>query len=514
MESSPGGAPAALPRSTHILTLAAVLLLGVLVGQWLGAAFRILAYPYEWSSMDGYFVAYAQRLLAGHAIYSAHSTPPMGFEYVPGYLVALGPLNALFGPGVWVERGLAFALTLGTAAAAGHIVRMRSGSLVWGLIASALCVAPPLFGEWYLVRGLDVLVLVVGLAATFILAEAPLQRGAVVIAAAVLYVLAFYCKQTAIFPWAAGAAIVFVRERRHVPLFLGVSVGLGVAVGVALQAWSGGWFWNNAFATTAQNPFYPRLLLGLLMVFLPWTVLVPGFAAVAAVAEPRVALKHPWALYWVACAASIPLAGKLGAATVYFLPVYIASIIWGCQRAPAWVARLWPRWGAALAMAAIAQLLLWFVYPGRTPDAAGRERAAGVLQAIADRPGPVLTERVDSFATLTGHGVDWEAVQLPILHKIHGMSIDALLEQLRTQQFTVVLYSGQFFSRVPALSSAIFTYYRPLDGYQVVSLPLFYGEEIYSVLVPKPAADLPAPPTGASTGDGRDRGSGEDSEVQ
>ena len=483
---------------TALVTLvrrAAVLILLALTLHWAYAACRVLVYPYEWSTMDGYFVSYAQRLLGGEPIYSSNATAPMGFEYVPGYLLVLGPLNALFGAAVWVERALALACTALIAAIAGHVVRRRTGSVPWGLAAVALCVAPPAVGQWYLVRGLDLLVLVVGLAATYVVAESKTLGPREAVAAAVLYALGFYCKQTIVFPWAAGAAIVFLRARRQLPLYLGLSLGLGLVIGFALQRWSGGWFWDNAFVTTSQNPFSLGRLLGMVTAYMPWVLPLLVAAVVCAGRCGRAVVREPWALYAGACIAAMGLAGKLGAAVVYFLPAHVAIVMWVCQQAPGTLAAIAsPRLRLAAWALALLQVVVWLGLPLPTPDAEGAAAAARVLQAVQDRPGRVLVERADSFATLAGRTVEWEAVQLPILHKMRDVPIDGLLEDIREQEYATVLFSGQYFGNVYWLRRTIFTYYEPLDGFQAVPLSFFYGTQAYTLLVPKPKDTLPAEP--------------------
>lgn len=499
----PAAEPHPAPPTSHpsgrlasaLRLLAAFLLLG-LTAHWGYNAVQLLRYPYEWSSMDGYFVAYGQRLLHDAPVYSNNATAPMGFEYVPGYLALLGPLNALFGPAVWVERALALALAAGIAAIAGHVVRRRTGSIAWGLACVGLLVAPPVMGVWYLVRGIDLLVLLVGLGATALLAESERPGPSTIVAAAILYALGFYCKQTIVFAWAAGAAIVWLRAPRSVPLFVSASVLPGIAIGLGLQAWSGGWFWDNAFLTTSRNPFSLLLLAGMSLGYL---LLVAGLAlAGLALAGRRgwAALRHPWLLYLGACVGAMGLAGKLGAAPIYFLPAHVALAIWVTQEAPAWLRAAGPTartlaWGAA-----VVQCVVWAVVtPLPAPTPAGRAEAARLLAAIEARPGPVLVERADSFATLAGRPVDWEAVQLPILHAHHDMPLDDLLQAVREQRLAAILYSGQFFNGLLDLRRAIFEHYEPLDGFQAVEVELFYGTQHYTLLVPKrPAAGSTEPP--------------------
>ncbi len=486
----------AVARITTLLWVAAGLLMASLVAQWGHLVVQLLRYPYEWSSMDGYFVSYGQRLLAGAPIYSSHSTAPSGFAYVPGYLAVLAPLNAVFGPGVWVERALALTLTLAVAALVGHTVLRRSGSVVWGLVAVALCLAPPVVNEWYLIRGVDLLVILVGFGATVLLAESHTLTNRRVVGAALLYVAGFYCKQTIVFPWAAGAAILFTRAPRRLIPFGAVTAAAGLLCAAALQAWSDGWFWDNVFATMSRHPYNPRLLRGLVFAFVPPLILVFGAAVGLFCWRPRAAVAHPWALFWGASLASIGLAGRTGSAVVYFLPAYLASVMWVCQVAPAWLRALGAgRLHAAVAGLAVAQVLWWFGQPLRGPTDTTAANAARLLEAIAARPGRLLVERADSFATLAGRPVEWEAHQLPILHKMQGLSLDPLLEELRGQEYAAVMYSGQYFQTLYEVRRAIFSYYEPLPGYEAVPIGLFYGAQVYTLLVPKPADEVPeAPP--------------------
>jgi len=91
------------------------LLLALKAMLFLAQAWRTIAYPFEWSTMDGYYIYYGLRLLAGEPIYFDYQSLLMPFEYMPLYPLLIGLLTKLFGVAVWPERAFSVVCALAMA---------------------------------------------------------------------------------------------------------------------------------------------------------------------------------------------------------------------------------------------------------------------------------------------------------------------------------------------------------------------------------------------------------------
>ncbi len=232
-----------------------------------------LSYPLDLEWMEGGMLVHAKRLADGQGLYVAPSVDFGSFLYTPLYPWLLGWLGKIFGLGYTLGRTLSvlcLTATFGIMAraalrAAGVPRRVRWSAPAsppvprWGpggigldalafaaLSGGAVAVAFSFTGGWYdLVRndGLQIALSAGGLYALGVAGRT--YKGVVV--AGLLLGLAFFAKQTAVFPiLAAGTGLCLIRLRL-VPLLVavvGAVAGLGT---LALNHATHGWFWFYIF---------------------------------------------------------------------------------------------------------------------------------------------------------------------------------------------------------------------------------------------------------------------------
>jgi hypothetical protein len=438
-------------------------------------------YPFEWSTMDGYFVYHGMRLVAGQPIYFGYESILMPFEYVPLYPAVIGSLAAVFGPGVWYERlfGLACALTI--ALLIDIIVARRTSDRVAAAIGGLFFLAPSVLAVWYLVRGLDIFALLLALAGVYAVERAEEHGMNWALLGTFFFVAAFFTKQTALFPALAALLYAACRDRKK-SMIMALSFGGAVlSIVFLLQFLTHGWFFENAFVTTSKNPFLVRILLDLLKSYSLWLFIA---FPVAFYHAARNIGRRPdiWALYFFATLLSVGLAGKLGAALSYFIPLLSATCIsLGLFLGDDLMKTKRPRIASAVAVLLVVQTLVLFHSFIRVPSPMDRQQAEILDRHLKNNPGPILTERIDSFATLNGRGLNVEAVQLPILIKRGKFDVTTLMRPIRNKEFSLIVYSGIYFGGTYPLKQAIFDNYEIVDR---VNLGLFHETRTFLVLVP------------------------------
>lgn len=444
-------------------------------------AARVVLYPYEWSTMDGYFVYHGLRLLSGQPIYFGYESILTPFEYVPLYPAVIGTLAKVFGVGVWYERVFGVACAVGMAAIIFRTVMKSRPNRTAALCAALMFFAPATLSVWFLVRGIDIFAALLALAGVAVAANEDRPGKQRLIWATLLLVLAFYAKQTALLPAAGVVVYVMSREFKR-----GLAMGLGFGLAVAgllllFQRMSGGWFFENTFVTTSMNPYYPRQLVHfwrdfalILFVALP-VALVRAWRGVGR--RPDI-----WTLYFLFTLLLTFLAAKVGAALSYFLPLLSAV----CIHVGLWLAddglfERRPRVYGCVLLLLLVQSVSFFADRIPIPTREDYRQAEKLDAQIRAHPGPLLIERIDSFATRSGRELNVEAVQLPVLIMRRTFDPLPLLNAVDDKEFSLIVYSGIYFGGIPALKRSIFENYRVIDQVQI---GLFVGETTFLVLAP------------------------------
>jgi hypothetical protein len=175
------------------------------------------------------------------------------------------------------------------------------------------------------------------------------------------------------------------------------------------------------------------------------------------------------------------LAGKFGAALSYFVPLFSAV----CINVGLWLGTRFGRRSLLWTVTAILlllQALSFFPNQIAVPTEHDRWWAEELDHRIQKHSGPILIERIDSFAVRNGRELNVEAVQLPYLVMRGEFDPNLLIAAIENKEFSLIIYSGYHFGWIPGLERAIFDHYEVTDK---IKIGLFYEKTLFSVLVPQ-----------------------------
>ncbi|MFO0693136.1 MAG: hypothetical protein U0230_06260 [Polyangiales bacterium] len=270
------------PRPVRLAIALVLLVLAGYLGAFVYCATLRFPFPFDLEWMEGGMITHAARLLRGEPIYARPSSDFVAFFYTPIYSRVLAALGALAGGLSFpLGRSISLVATLATFAMLFHAGRREAG-IRGGLVAVGLYAA--LYrtnGTFYDLARADALALALGLAATLVAYEARSTRGAV--ASALLFVLAFFTKQTsAILAPFVGLYLLTVNVRRAL-VFGIVGATAGFAVGELEDVLSRGWFRFYILEGHQGHLFYVRNFVleywRDLLFLCPTLVLVPTLGA-------------------------------------------------------------------------------------------------------------------------------------------------------------------------------------------------------------------------------------------
>jgi hypothetical protein len=463
-----------IPLICVLLTVQALL--------FLVRAAHIVLYPFEWSSMDGYFVYYGMRLVSGEPIYGPYELARMPFNYVPVYAAIAGFLANIFGSGVWYERAFSLICTMGIAALIFRAVSSSRSNRAAAFIAMLMLFAPAAISVWFIIRGIDSLSTFLSLLGILMVSADERRWKIMVPLGTGVLILAFFTKQTMLFPAIAAIIYVFSRKPRW-GIAMGAVYGISVAVfALALEFLSGGWFIENTFVVHLITPSVPGQLLHRLTDF--GVILFAAFPVACMQAFQGIRRRPDvWTLYFFSTLVIAMLAGKYGAAISYFIPLLTAV----CINVGMWIGDLrlrehHSRLYTCTVLLILAQSISFFADGIVLPTGEDRAQANRLDADVKMRPGPILIERIDSFAVLNGRDLIVEPVTLPYLVSCGKFDTGPLLESIERKEYSLIVYSGDYFDAVPKLRTAVFNNYVTID---TLCIGLFYGGKIsVTVLVP------------------------------
>ncbi len=237
--SSPDLAP---QRSVTERVLLGLVLGGTLwyLGALLWVAWTRQTYPFDLEWMEGGVLTHAVRLQRGQPLYAAPSLDFVAFFYTPLYPVVLTWLCPWFPLGYTLGRCVSLLATLGTLWLL-YVFGKREAGRLAGLLAMGFYAA--LFrvtGTFHDLVRPDALAVFLILAGAF---TAHVARGWLgICGAALVFVAAYYTKQTAAVMGLAVGLWLFTRSRRRGAVFLLVGLGVGLAIGLVYDAKTAGWF--------------------------------------------------------------------------------------------------------------------------------------------------------------------------------------------------------------------------------------------------------------------------------
>lgn len=278
-----GVTPPAMRARVVRVAAGAVVVAGLAhVVLFLACAALRLTFPWDLEWMEGGMITHAARVLQGEPIYEKPSLDFVAYFYTPLYPWLLAGLSYLTG-------GLSFALGRGVSLAATLLTfgmlfqaARREGGLASGLLAVALYAA--LFrtcGAFYDLARADALALSLAVAASLTAYYFPTTRGA--FGSALLFVAAFFAKQTAAVMAPAVGLYLLTVDRRRALVFGATGISVGLALGAALDHQTSGWFRFYVVSGHQGHLFYvDNFLLKYwrdVLYLAPFLLLVPALGA-------------------------------------------------------------------------------------------------------------------------------------------------------------------------------------------------------------------------------------------
>jgi len=197
-------------------------------------------YPFDLEWMEGGMLTHAARLIEGRPIYAKPSLDFIAYFYTPLYSVLVAALARATALSYALGRSVSIVATLGTLLLLFDFGRRQAGTL-YGILAASLYAA--LFrttGAFYDLVRPDPLALFLTLAGAWVAYYKCSSLSAA--AAALLFVAAYFTKQTAAIAGISVGLWLFARCRRRGSVFLGTAFGVGVTIAVILDQRTDGWF--------------------------------------------------------------------------------------------------------------------------------------------------------------------------------------------------------------------------------------------------------------------------------
>lgn len=232
--------------TTRALAVALAVGASLFVAVYVVVALLRLPHPFELEWLEGGSLAQVQRILDGQPVYARPTLDYVAFPYPPLFYYAAAALSAVTGPGFVPLRVVSFASSLGCLAVLFVMVRRETGRTLPGLLAAGLFAATyRAAGSWLDVGRVDSLYLFLVLLAAHV---ARFGRTALSQAGAgALLALAFFTKQVAVLPALGLCAHHLLWRRRHAPALMGAFVMGTVALTLATDWTTAGWFTWHVF---------------------------------------------------------------------------------------------------------------------------------------------------------------------------------------------------------------------------------------------------------------------------
>ena len=408
-----------------------------------------LTYGESWL-LDG-----ARQVARGEGLYGPPDhVPLMQIAYTPIYYVVVGGLQRLFGDhGYTLGRLVSLGATLVGAAALTVSLHQLTRRWLFGLVGAGLFLTQNLtLLLWSSQHRVDPLALgltLLGLA-LFTCGRAEL--------AAVLFVLAFFTKQTFIVAPIA-AAISLWPCRARLARFSAITLG-GVVAGVAVAEWlTQGWFWWHVVTSNANEPDLTTfsILMGSFMQFNG----LPVLAALMSLVLPAQPGERVWRLYFVGTLVTLATIAKLGASSNYWLELSAATAAL-LTLAAAHISR-WPAARLVAPMLVVGSLLVavpgyqataisvaqaatdrlqpptphYLSFVGDTDGAAAYRVDSSFVDFVAQQPGELLTDN-SGLAVAAGKRVMYEFQIFQLLQVEGYWSEQPILDAVAARRFSLV----------------------------------------------------------------------------
>ncbi|HWF43342.1 MAG TPA: hypothetical protein VG537_01745, partial [Candidatus Kapabacteria bacterium] len=231
------------PKSFNAARIAKILCITLgcaYIALWIALAYLRLVYPYEVEWMEGAMMDHVMRILDGKPIYTAPTIDFVAWLYPPLYYYAVAAAMKVLGAGWFAARFVSIASTLLTASLLSLITKRITANWLLAFFMFALYIATYHATGFYfdIVRN-DAFFVALLVVMAYCALTVRGMAGAVV--TALLFILAFFTKQQAVFFLLPFVVWYWLRNRKAAILFTSISVGLIVITLLVLNASTHGW---------------------------------------------------------------------------------------------------------------------------------------------------------------------------------------------------------------------------------------------------------------------------------
>jgi hypothetical protein len=420
-----------------------------------GAASRLAQPLEELTYGESWLLDGARQVARGEGLYApADQVPLMQIAYTPLYYLLVGGLQRLVGDnGYTLGRLVSLVATLVGASALAASLRRLTGSWLFGLLGAGLFLTQNLtLLLWSSQHRVDPLALGLTLLGLALFTYSRFN------AAAVVFVLAFFTKQT--FVVAPIAATIALWPSRACMLRFSAIVLGGILAGVAVAQWlSQGWFWWHVVTSNANEPDLVTFSV-LMGGFMQYNGL-PVLAALASLVLPAERGERVWRIYFVGALLTLPTIAKLGASSNYWLELTAATSV--LLALAAHHLRQWPAARLVAPILVVGALLVavpgyqataidvaqttldalepptprYLSFVGDDGGAAAYRVDARFVDFVAQQPGDLLTDN-SGLAVAAGKRVMYEFQIFQLLQAEGYWSEQPILHAVARRQFALV----------------------------------------------------------------------------
>lgn len=255
------GAPVAWDHPVTALRRVLAVAAGVAIAAYVVVALIRLRSPVELEWIEGGMVDQVRRVLDGEQLYHEPHLESVPYLYTPLFTWLGAAVSWFVGVGPEPLRAISLVSSLVAFWATARLVVAETADRWAGLVGAGILAASfVVCGAWFDVARVDSLMLALTLVGALRIRTASTDRDAVV--GGLLLVLAVLAKQDAALPAVAVLVWLAVRDRRRGAVAGATFVGLLVAVSVALQVSSDGWFWFYVVEVPRSHELVPASMLG------------------------------------------------------------------------------------------------------------------------------------------------------------------------------------------------------------------------------------------------------------
>jgi len=383
---------------------------------WLGVTG--LLFPYQLDYGEGTHLHYVRELSLGRPIYRPIGTYPfITSNYAPlPFLLALALTPFV---GMTYAAGRIWTLLAVLAIAAVILIWLwrETGRWLPAVAAALLFVGSPYVYHWAPLFRVDLIGLALTLGGLFTVYLAvprqsestdEKQKRTLLLLAVVLFVAALYAKQSFIFAPAAALAYLFFFVDRRQAVLMAAAIGLlGGGVFLAINALTGGSFWESMVVANVNLFLWPEFwqqqgdffgTFAILALVAAWYIADKFILERATPLREKISLLD---LYLPLALSSVLLAGKAGAWENYFFEALAALALAGGLGLARLIGSPKPLLQIAAPVLVLAQVVLMW----HSPEVASRylrqtrQSYEEMAPILADTPGPVFAEDMGLLVT-------------------------------------------------------------------------------------------------------------------